>query len=397
MSEAEGSVQLRAQCLCKAHTFTTEVSRSSLPLKATCCHCTSCRHNTGALYTSDAEWPGDGDEIAKASLQKYIFTKSVTVLFCGTCSSPMFYLQKPQDPEEPVTYGVFTGVLANDSGDIVRFTDHMFLGDTIDGGASPWLRNVNEGGRPARLWEGRIEKSEELSHDWPPVSSLTNSILAEVDEIPIRCRCKGVNLVLRRPDKDLETGQAADLAGFVDPVTNKNAAAFDACDSCRLSSGMDLFYWAFAKLRHIAFPSHLRGGRGEFPESTLELKASVSASHDRDPRFGTLTYYSSSSDVQRYFCSVCSACVFYAVDDRPDIIDVAVGLLESQDGARAETFLCWALGGEVGWREDVMGGWRESLVKGVETEAENWRIQRGYPKNWRRAEADEAKKRGDKQ
>jgi hypothetical protein len=287
----------------------------------------------------------------------------------------MFFLQKPGSPEQPVTYGVFTGVLANlDVSCLVRFTDHMFLGDTIDGGASPWLRHVNKDGEPMKLWEGGIGRSEELSPDWPPISSLPSSVTADVDEIPIRCHCKGVNLVLRRPHKDFEVGQAADLAWLVDPATKKNVAVFDACDSCRLSSGMDLFYWAFVKLRHIAYPRHLGGGGEEFLGSTPELKAAVSASHDRDPRLGTLAIYASSSDVQRYFCSVCSACVFYAVDDRPDMVDVAVGLLESHDGARAENFLSWAFDRRIGWRGDVMGGWRENLVKGVETELKNWRV-----------------------
>jgi hypothetical protein len=38
-----------------------------------------------------------------------------------------------------------------------------------------------------------------------------------------------------------------------------------------------------------------------------------------------------------------------------------------------------------GWVDDTKGGWREGLVKRIQVEAE-YRIARGYPKNWRRLE-----------
>jgi hypothetical protein len=140
--------------------------------------------------------------------------------------------------------------------------------------------------------------------------------------------------------------------------------------------------WTFAEIKNISFGDD----KDAFPTSGLELKKLVDT---KDPAFGTLAYYSSSADVQRYFCSNCSACIFYAVDDRPNLFDIAVGVLEASDGARAEDLLSWPYGAPITFREDGDGGWREKLFDSVEKHAENYRIARGYPKNWARLEKDE--------
>jgi len=109
----------------------------------------------------------------------------------------------------------------------------------------------------------------------------------------------------------------------------------------------------------------------------------------KDPILGTLTYYSSREDVERYFCSNCSACIFYARDSRPKSLDIAIGVLEASDGARAEGLLSWPYGARISYREDGDGGWREKLFDNIERNAEDYRVKRGYPKNWIRIAKDE--------
>ncbi|ORY64843.1 uncharacterized protein BCR38DRAFT_431107 [Pseudomassariella vexata] len=280
----------------------------------------------------------------------------------------------------------------------------MFIGDCLDGGASPWLHGLNQDGSRPRMWLGQKKKSEEVLWDenssnyWPPVQSLPNAATRlDVDEIPVRCHCKGVDLVLRvglaRREFEEKASRGEALPWMVDPVTHKLIADFDACDSCRISSGVEIFHWMLALLRYVGFPAGSDGLLEGFPATTGELRDAVAGGEEagkRDPRLGTLAYYASSIDVQRYFCSRCSACVFYVVDDRPELVDVAVGLLDSPDGARAEGVLAWNFGGRVNWRQDMFGGWREHLVKSVEIEAEKWRVERGYPKIWKQVEREEA-------
>ncbi|KAI0430747.1 Mss4-like protein [Xylaria sp. FL1042] len=425
--EEEETLELTAQCLCTAHSFTAHVPRLSLPLSAIYCHCTSCRRATGALYSTYVPWPwpwASSSSSSFASLQRYVFSASVTTLSCATCGSTMFAETMAEDGS--LRYGVQTGVLANVAGilgvggddglaggSLVNIAHHVFVGDTQDGGATPWLCDVNADGSRPRLWRGhRGSEISSAAHHWPlqrdeegkegkEENEEAEEEEEEEEEIPIRCHCGGVNLVLRHPTTSFATTDRSALPWFIDPISHKSLGTFDACDSCRLSSGADIFHWTFALLRHLSFPHEKSHGaikttpELEFPSSSIELKKAVS-SIDRDPRFGTLTFYASSPDVQRYFCARCAASVFYAADDRPELVDIAIGLLNSERGSRAEDLISWDFGGKVGWKQDVIGGWREGFTNRVEAAADRWRIERGYPKNWRRIQKEEAAARGEK-
>lgn len=395
---ADSTVEITAQCLCKQHTFKTSIARSSLPIKASICHCNSCRHLTGAMYSSEAPWPAadGGEAVANSTLQRYVFSERLTVRFCGTCSSPMFWEWPGSRDKISVFTGVLTGHADPDVKDLVQITDVIFVGDTLDGGAAPWLKRPNGAdGKKARLWVGAMNDSEELPHDWLPSASLPDaSKKSHLDQVALRCRCKGVDLVMQRWSPELEGEEDSGATSWIiDPDTHKVLGSFDACDSCRIASGVDVFNWTFALWRQVEFAEETKtmtgttGGR--FPVSSAELNAALSA-QERDSRFGTLTCYSSSPGIYRYSCSQCSACVFYGSDRKSQFADVALGVLEAPDGARAEDFVSWNFGGDMVWRNDIVGTWREGLVGSMESEAEAWRIERGYPKNFYRVKKEKA-------
>jgi hypothetical protein len=175
-----------------------------------------------------------------------------------------------------------------------------------------------------------------------------------------------------------------DLMPYINPSTCKYHTTIECCDSCRLAFGCDLVNWTFPPLSHLEFTD-----RTPFPKTVSELKERTDAG---DPKLGTLKYYQSSPDVERYFCSRCSASVFYVVHDRPDMVDLAVGLLDHPDGARAESLLSWNYG-EVFWQADAAGGWREEFAKSLEGQCEEWRARRGYPKSPPRVLREEKKAR----
>jgi hypothetical protein len=294
------------------------------------------------------------------------------------------FFRNPQDQTRLL--GVFTGVLTNDHIAPIKFINQSFVGDTFDGGASVWLRHPNPDGSEMKRFklDSEAEPPEELPQLWPSPSELTGFEARKQDAIPIRCKCKGVDFVLHKGD--YSSMKKEDLPFSVDPTTHKLLAGFCGCDSCRLQSGIDVFNWTFAEIKLLSF----RKADKPFPKSSVELKALVDA---KDPAVGTLTYYKSSPDVERYFCSNCSACIFYAAADRPHMLDIAVGVLEASDGARAEGFLSWPYGGSISFREDGDGGWRQQLFDRVEKDAEEYRIARGYPKNWARVKNEQADKK----
>jgi len=380
---SEETVTLTARCLCRAHSFTAAVPASALPLAATLCHCDSCRHLTGALFFVDVDWPGRDDDVS--GLRRYAFSDRIDIFFCGTCSSPLFC--RGVDHGDPLC--VNTGALDNGPG-LVRYAKHIFVGDTLDGGASMWLRTRRDGSAVPRL----ATRTDSLAHEWPgPEPSPDPDAVAGPERTPVRCRCGGVDLSLRSA-ADLASRAPSELPWFVDPKTYKYLANTDGCDSCRTTFGADLVNWTFALLTHVDYaPAADQDPAAEFPRAVEALHAAVSAS-DRDPRLGTLAVYESSPGVQRYFCSRCSASVFYAVNDRPEMIDVAVGLLHHPSGARAEGLLKWNLGGNrgIGSLDDTKGGWREDLAEGARQEAEKWRVDRGYPMSWHRERMEAAQK-----
>lgn len=359
------SIVIKAQCLCKKHTFSAAVPKSTLPLEASCCHCSSCRHLTGGLYSVCVKWPSPSEDLS--GLEKYSFSRNTDIFSCGTCSSQLF-CRSTAHTEVPF---VVTGALENTPG-LVKYNSHMFVGDTIDGGASIWLPR-HEYGKPAKRWREHRNESEELPMDWPAPNATPASrhnTKASTGLTTFHCHCKGVKLSLRSA-VDLELDPTKEVYSWcIEPKTLRFKASTDACNSCRISFGSDLPGWTFAPLSHISFDTESVSNPSEFPQTLGALREAV-ISEKKDPRLGSLAIYKSSPDVERYFCSTCSASVFYAVDDRDGMVDIAVGLLDHPDGARAEGLLAWSYG-KVGWEADASGGWREQLVASTKSLQTQW-------------------------
>jgi hypothetical protein len=349
------------------------------------------------MYASDVDWPGPISEIqhALAGLQRYAVTPRTSLLFCGTCSAPLFWESVvPKDVSDEPDLFVFTSTLSVDgelSQSLVRITEHGFVGDTLDGGLATCLPPL----RGDRGWfeAGRSGKSVKIDDDWAMAATDKASSAPVPDDIPIRCHCGGIDLVLRwalaRRDFDDLVAKGQRLPWFVDPESHRLLANFDPCDSCRITSGAEIFTWTFTYLRHIGIVNG-DGTVDDFPATTQELKQRVL---DKDSKMGTLTMFASSPDVQRYSCSRCSAVVFYACDSRSDMVDVSIGIIDAgQLGSRVENVLLWNYGAKFVHRQCMTGTWREEMLLAAETGSEDWRLKREYPKSWIRVMREEASK-----
>ncbi|KAH7131865.1 Mss4-like protein [Dendryphion nanum] len=363
---------LHATCLCRLSHFSAPLP-SSLPLLASTCHCTSCRHNSGALYTSDVDWPDRTIDLS--SLKTYPFSPTTNVHFCPRCGAGMFYSKPGSDEgEEGVWTGVWTGVLSVEGGDekkgveLLKWKHAIYVKDTVDGGCSAWIDGVG------RFVERAVgENVQEIGDDWPDADASKKSGAEGKSEVGVWCKCRGVDFVLHREEwrgGDGEEEKEEDRERrklYLDPETGKFKASWCACDSCRLSFGIEVVPWMFTDLKNLsmkdgtALPSDMAGLRKGVDEGLPGLRS--------------LAHYSSSPGVERFFCSSCSATVFYAHEDRPRVVDVAVGLLDAGEGARAESLLKWNFG-RVGDKKDVEGSWREEFVEGVERRMGEWAKKR---------------------
>lgn len=228
------------------------------------------------------------------------------------------------------------------------FWASIWLGkeSTGDGGVGPWIRDV--GGKEIGLWEGgRGDAGEDgRKGDWNPESAVVRQRGGEEleTELLMKCHCGGVEMRVRRPGG--EDGYPGTPSDLVPADKNKYLAILDTCDSCRLISGCAMVQWAFVPTANIRVP----GEGGLIPYS---------------PVFGSMTQYESSPGIKRTFCSTCGALATYVDENkRPECVDVAVGLMRAETGARAEQWLEWRE--RIAWVEELKWeGLRDGLGRGI--------------------------------
>ncbi|EJT82573.1 hypothetical protein GGTG_02546 [Gaeumannomyces tritici R3-111a-1] len=97
-------ITITARCICGAQVYTAPVSVSTLPLRAVCSHCDSCRRMTGGLYFAETTWPpcisdlsGDGG-VDLSELKRYSFSASICIFSCATCPSFLFCKRGLDEP-----------------------------------------------------------------------------------------------------------------------------------------------------------------------------------------------------------------------------------------------------------------------------------------------------------
>ncbi|KAL6244574.1 hypothetical protein RBB50_008816 [Rhinocladiella similis] len=176
----------------------------------------------------------------------------------------------------------------------------------------------------------------------------TDSVSNRTNEINGTCQCGGVKFRITRPNA-LSTQCSSPFPDLLIPYHlsssqnphdekwwlrangSKYLAGTCACRSCRLGAGSPVQCWAFVPKANIL-------------QANNELM-----SYD----MGTLKQIESSRDCFRDFCRVCGATVFWHCKERPELVDVSVGLLQAGEGSRAESLLEWWTK-RVSFREDAL-------------------------------------------
>lgn len=301
-------LEVKISCACGNITGKVDLESSLLPVPLELCHCSTCRHVSGQLCLQAFAVPHSSASSLSITGEPLAFKTSDTLTrySCGQCGATI-YIHDSQAGEDFIA----TGVLDKSEG-ILSFKEHIFVGDTKDGGLSSWIDGPS--------WTGWPEKSE----TWKPTSDTAAEERSSKPEnggevLKCYCQCRGVQFNITRPDKD-SSNTNPDSTWWLRANGTKYLAGTCACNSCRLSSGADIQAWAFVPKSNIR---QLDGN---------ELEYSM----------GTLKRYQHSKRAYREFCGTCGATVFWHCDERPGVVDVSVGLLDSEEGARAEDWLEWA-------------------------------------------------------
>jgi hypothetical protein len=364
---ADTTVELSASCHCKASTYSFRVDKSALPLPAYLCSCDISRRISGVLFTSYAAIPpaasisssSGGGPPDLTGLTAYRSSNALKRHFCSTCGTHMF-LEYDDDGH----FEVSTGTL-NQSDGIVQFKGHMWIESSNDGGGSDWLPFL--GDRKAERWLRGAHDGPEAPDGWKSQASISAASKppSSDDKLHAHCHCGGVQLYVSRPNAEslLASSPLPDLlvpyhtgADVSNPENKpwwmstdkqRHLAGNCACNSCRLIAGFDITQWAFVPVANISLQDGEPFRRG----------------------FGSIKIYRSSDKARRHFCSVCGAHVFYDADDRPTLVDIAVGLFDSETGCRAEDFLEWETD-RVSFSEEAFN---RELVDSLEKGLREWR------------------------
>ncbi|KAG9517667.1 hypothetical protein KCU99_g4898, partial [Aureobasidium melanogenum] len=345
------SREIKARCLCGNYQLSIAVPQDQLPLTASICHCDSCRHGSGTLCIGGAFVPETCVQTVQESLSRLKasqWSNRRTTYLCPTCGATIIEKLEGQ-------LCIHTGAL-DQLEDTVHFERQIFVKDTQDGGFSHWLRDL-----PLKT---RATMNDELPTDWPQSSE--QQVDRTSDRLHAHCLCNGINFWISHP-----------LASSANPNNPKsdvqqhnpdrgeyetenpwwlceNRTKFFAevcqCNSCRLSSGCDFVPWTYV------------------PTTDISLAADGSVPFTRD--FGTLKNYRSSDEASRYFCGQCGATVFYIREERHGIANVAVGLLDADEGSLAQSWLWWRTDA-LDFKEDGISR-AATLVNHVEGALQRW-------------------------
>lgn len=317
---------LKATCLCGRAAHELAIPASSLPLKLTFCHCTSCRHMTGTLNLTTAVLPASYEPLPDllTNLTLYEFFERIDAYFCSSCGTHMlFYVKHTSGNASSSGYwAVHTGTLEQ-ADDILEADVHWFVADTLDGGFADLLPQFRNTDIPR--YSGFKGRTEQLPLYWksPERPGITTSLS---DRLHCYCRCAKVEFWIARPSEQSEEALGRSKHG------KHYEAEVCGCNSCRLDTGMEWTEWAVTPTMNISLDAI---GRVPFSASLGSLKA-----------------FSSSLKVLRYHCDSCGASVFYRTDERPDLTYVAIGLIDAPEGARAEGWLDWY--SRLAFRDDAL-------------------------------------------
>ncbi|KAL2072652.1 hypothetical protein VTL71DRAFT_11995 [Oculimacula yallundae] len=330
----------------------TLLEAQQLPIHLYICHCNLCRHATGTLGLA---WPplrsSPSPEII-AKCTAYQSSKKSTLYFCLTCGSQCFVS----------TYGknwfCVAGIIeqtnsSKENGepwpkDIIKISYHKYVSDTIDGGFTPFLLDLN--GRSIPTWSGQpdasfLAGSYDFPHDEILSLSKRSTVSVQPEEnsfLPAECRCGGVSLLVKRGNYTSNSSVQFSTRSLPSDTT-KHLTYLCACRSCRLSSGASMTPWTLVPPSSVF--NNNNSSNSSTPNDHLQTVTFKPSNSESTINCGlTLKHNWSSEDTCRSFCGVCGATVSYWCAKRPLEVDIAAGLFRAEEGSLARNWLEWNWG-----------------------------------------------------
>ncbi|OGE54657.1 hypothetical protein PENARI_c005G07031 [Penicillium arizonense] len=340
---------LTASCRCKSVQFTVTIPTECLPLNVHLCHCSLCRytHGTPCSFHAPLPYGVEPQFIAPSSLEKLTsyqhLASKATGYFCSTCGCQIGGLGS----QWTISTAIFDANREDEG--IWKFNAHMLPNSAPDGGLAAVFSDID--GHKLQTENLGLSPQAIAGSDSQPPDPESKELLAQ-------CHCGGVSFTIARPSEEFIASPAG--KEWISPLDkSKWLASMDLCDDCRLVNGTHVVSWMFVSVDHIT---------PRLPKDLL---------------IGSAKGYRSMKDVLRVFCGTCGATIFYHCDERPNIVDVAMGILRAPEGAMAENWSVWRAG-RPSWPENGMryhAGFSRALIEGMK----QWGAERGHPQEFKLA------------
>lgn len=355
-------LEYEISCQCGGSKQTVKAAENATNrLDMSLCHCTTCRHVTGVLFTS---YLPIQSPTLNSGIREYCSSNDSKRYFCTTCGCHLF---QRSEINGLTKWCVATGVVSKgnynlmqtleaEGDESIHHAHHINIADTKDGGLSTFL-NFAEHTKPTEK-----RTSVKSSAMRPNDRATPKPPNAAGDVLEASCHCGKVAFHITRPDDasrkphsglpDLmvphktgapEIKNTEDYKWWLRPSDSPRPthymAGTCACKSCRLTSGFEIQTWAFVPRSNIMI--HISGSADSNQAIDQEQGTSLMPLDFTTLPQGIVQAYESSPGVLREFCGSCGATIFWHDRWRPDIIDVSVGLLKAPEGSRAEDWLEW--------------------------------------------------------
>ncbi|PVH81202.1 hypothetical protein DL98DRAFT_458406 [Cadophora sp. DSE1049] len=349
-------------CLCGNISVPGALLESSkLPIQLKICHCNFCRHVTGSLGMAFPPLRASPSPETLAKLTGYKESEKSTLYFCPKCGCYGFI--STYQKNWFCTAGIIEQSTSSKAdavswpNNIIKVSCHDFILDTIDGGMTPFLLNLN--GRTIPTWPAAVDKSPDAKYDLAhedilslPQKSLKDLALpGENDYLPAKCQCGGVTLLIKRGNYTSNSPIEFSTRSLPSDPT-KHLTYICACRSCRLSTGASLTPWTLVPPSSVfngnfAAPSPSNSSLPRDFSNNENLKPVTFGHGTSDPESNpglSMKHNWSSPDTCRSFCGVCGATVSYWCAKRPLELDLATGLFRAEEGSLARNWLEWDWG-----------------------------------------------------